>query len=94
MLGQTQAARSRMERGLAIAETIGIAASDGFVADPLVTLLGLRAVDLVRSGLVQQCRRHVQRARARAAELRQPIARVIAAWYEALIEVRLDNLDR
>jgi hypothetical protein len=66
----------------------------GYVADPLVTLLGMRAVELVCSGLVQQCRAHVRRARARALELRQPIARLTAAWYEALAEVRLGNADR
>ena len=92
--GRTQAARSQIERGLAIAEAVELVEHRGFMTDPLVTLLGMRAVEFVRSGLVQQCRAHVQRARAHAVELRQPIARLTAAWYEALVEVRLGNADR
>ena len=81
--GRTQAARSWMERGLAIAETLDLAANDVFAADPQVTLLGMLAIDLVRCGLVQQGRALVQRAHARAAELRQPMTRLVAAWQEA-----------
>ena len=36
--GRTQAARSWMERGLAIAETLDLAADEVFAADPQVTL--------------------------------------------------------
>ena len=75
--GRTQAARSWMERGLAIAETLDLAANDVFAADPQVTLLGMLAIDLVRCGLVQQGRALVQRANARAAELRQPMTRLV-----------------
>jgi len=92
--GRTRAARSWMERGLAIAESLGLAANDVFAADPQVTLLGMLAIDLVRCGLVQQGRSLAQRANARAAELRQPMTRLVAAWQEALLEVRLGSADR
>jgi DNA-binding winged helix-turn-helix (wHTH) protein/tetratricopeptide (TPR) repeat protein len=92
--GRTQAARSWMERGLAIAETLDLAANDVFAADPQVTLLGMLAIDLVRCGLVQQGRALARRAHARAAELRQPMTRLVAAWQEALLEVRLGSADR
>ena len=92
--GRTQAARSWMERGLAIAETLDLAANEVFAADPQVTLLGMLAIDLVRCGLVQQGRALVQRAHARAAELRQPMTRLVAIWQEALLEVRLGSADR
>jgi len=93
--GEAQVARSWMDRGLAIAETLDLGTNQGwFAADPLVTLLGMRAIDLVRSGLVSQCRAHVQRARERAAQLRHPMTRLVAAWYEALLEVRLGDADR
>jgi hypothetical protein len=92
--GRTQAARSWMERGLSIAETLDPAANDVFAADPQVTLLGMLAIDLVRCGQVQQGRALVQRAHARAAELRQPMTRLVAAWQEALLEVRLGSADR
>jgi hypothetical protein len=52
------------------------------------------AIDLVRCGLVQRGRALVQRAHARAAELRQPMTRLVAAWQEALLEVRLGSADR
>jgi DNA-binding winged helix-turn-helix (wHTH) protein/tetratricopeptide (TPR) repeat protein len=92
--GRTQAARSWMERGLSIAETLDLGANDVFAADPQVTLLGMLAIDLVRCGLVQQGRALVQRAHARADALRQPMTRLVAAWQEALLEVRLGSADR
>ncbi len=92
--GRTQAARSWMERGLAIAETLDLAADQVFAADPQVTLLGMLAIDLVRCGLVQQGRALVQRAHARAAELRQPMTRLVAVWQEALLEVRVGSPER
>jgi hypothetical protein len=92
--GRTQAARSWMERGLAIAETLDLAANDVFAADPQVALLGMLSIDLVRCGLVHQGRALVQRANARAAELRQPMTRLVAVWHEALLEVRLGGADR
>jgi DNA-binding winged helix-turn-helix (wHTH) protein len=92
--GRTQAARSWMERGLAIAETLDLSANDVFAADPQVTLLGMLAIDLVRCGLVQQGRALVQRAHARATDLRQPMTRLVAAWQEALLEVRLGSAHR
>ncbi|HWH84259.1 MAG TPA: AAA family ATPase [Burkholderiaceae bacterium] len=92
--GRTQAARSWMERGLAIAETLDLAANDVFAADPQVTLLGMLAIDFVRCGLVQQGRALAQQAHARADELRQPMTRLVAAWQEALLEVRLGSADR
>lgn len=92
--GRTQAARSWMERGLTIAETLDPAADQVFAADPQVTLQGMLAIDLVRCGLVQQGRALVQRARARAAGLRQPMTRLVAAWQEALLEVRVGGPER
>ena len=92
--GRTQAARSWMERGLAIAETLDLAADQVFAADPQVTLLGMLAIDLVRCGLVQQGRALVQRAHARAAGLRQPMTRLVAVWQEALLEVRVGSPER
>lgn len=92
--GQTRAARSWMERGLAIAGTLNVAANELFAADAQVLLLGMLAIDLVRSGLVQQGRRLMLRARTRAAARLEPMTRLVAAWHEALLEVRLGSPDR
>jgi DNA-binding winged helix-turn-helix (wHTH) protein len=92
--GRTLASRSWMERGLAIAETLGQPTNELFAADPQVALLGMLSIDLVRCGLVQQGRALVQRAQARAGLLGQPMTRLVAAWHEALLEVRLGGADR
>lgn len=83
-----------LERGIAISETLAPRPNEVFAADPQVVLLGTLAIDLVRNGLVRQSRSQVQRSHTHAAELRQPITRLVAAWHEALVEVRLGNVDR
>lgn len=92
--GQSRAARVWIERGLAYAQSLDLAAGQIFVADPQVTLLGMLAIELVRSGLVRQARTQVQKAQARARELRQPMTQLVATWQEALLEVRLGNTER
>jgi DNA-binding winged helix-turn-helix (wHTH) protein/tetratricopeptide (TPR) repeat protein len=89
--GRTQATRRWLERALAIAEPLDIGARAIFAADPQVTLFGMLALELVRSGLILQGRAQIQRAQARAQAVRQPMSRLVATWYEVLIEVRLDN---
>jgi len=92
--GRSPVARSWIERGLAIAQALDISEKEIFVADPQVTLLGMLAIERVRSGMVEQARAHVQRSHARARELRHPMTRLVAAWHEALLEVRLGNAER
>lgn len=92
--GRSQAARSWFERGLAITEALDFASNEVFAADPQVTLLGLLAIELLRGGLIERGRLHVQRARQRALELRQPMTRLVATWHAALFEVRLGNAGR
>ncbi|WP_166359668.1 AAA family ATPase [Pseudomonas akapageensis] len=89
--GRTQMTRSWLERALAIAEPLDIGASEIFAADPQVMLHGMLAIELVRCGLVEQGRTHMQRARTRAQALRQPMTWLVAAWQEVLIEVRMGN---
>ncbi|SDH54675.1 Transcriptional regulatory protein, C terminal [Pseudomonas benzenivorans] len=89
--GRTQATRSWLERGLAIAEPLDIGTSEIFATDPQVMLHGMLAIELVRCGLVEQGRAHLQRAHARARALRQPMTRLIAAWQDVLVEVRMGN---
>lgn len=92
--GQSRAAREWIERGLAIAAPLGLAASDVFAADPQVTLLGMLAIECVRSGEIEQGRALLGRSQGRALELRQPMTRLVALWHEALYEVRLGNAAR
>jgi tetratricopeptide (TPR) repeat protein len=89
--GRTQATRRWLERALAIAEPLDIGANEIFAADPQVMLHGMLAIELLRSGLVEQSRTHMQRARTRAQALRQPMTWLVATWQEVLIEVRMGN---
>ncbi|WP_223528665.1 ATP-binding protein [Pseudomonas sp. GL-R-19] len=89
--GRTETTRSWLERALAIAEPLDIGTNEIFAADPQVMLHGMLAIELVRSGLIEQGRTHMQHARARAQALRQPMTWLVAAWQEVLIEVRMGN---
>jgi DNA-binding winged helix-turn-helix (wHTH) protein/tetratricopeptide (TPR) repeat protein len=89
--GRTQTTRRWLERALAIAEPLDIGANTIFAADPQVMLHGMLAIELLRSGLVEQARVHMQQARVRAQALRQPMTWLVAAWQEVLIEVRMGN---
>ncbi len=89
--GRTKTTRRWLERALAIAEPLDIGTNEIFAADPQVMLHGMLAIELVRSGLIEQGRTHMQRARTRAHALRQPMTWLVAAWQEVLIEVRLGN---
>jgi hypothetical protein len=92
--GRPRAARAWLERGLALVEPLGGASGETFAVDPQVTLLGLLAVPLLYLGLVEQARTRLRQAYARAQQLRQPMARMVAIWFDALFEVRLGNAQR
>lgn len=89
--GRTKITRSWLERALAIAEPLDIGTNEIFATDPQAMLHGMLAIELVRSGLIEQGRIHIQRARTRAHTLRQPMTWLVATWQEVLIEVRLGN---
>ena len=80
--------------GSLLAEPLDVAPGEIFVADPQVTLLGLLAIQLLHLGLVEQARARLQQAHARARQLGQPMARMVAIWFDALFEVRLGNAER
>ncbi|HKN08840.1 MAG TPA: transcriptional regulator, partial [Pseudomonadota bacterium] len=92
--GRSRAAGTWIERGLAAAEPLKLAPAEIFVADPQVTLLGLLAIQLLHSGLVEQGRARLERAHARARLRGWPNTRLAALWYGALFEVRLGTAER
>jgi DNA-binding winged helix-turn-helix (wHTH) protein len=93
--GRPRAAREWVERGLAKVEWLDQAASNAtFIADPLVTMLGLLAIQLLHLGLVEQARARLREARARARDLRQAMAQGVAIWFEGMFEVRLGQVER
>ncbi len=92
--GRPRAAREWSERGLAGLASLDPAPREGFVADPQVTLLGLLGIQLLHLGLLGQARDRLQQAHARSQRVRQPMARLVASWFDALSEVRLGNAER
>ncbi len=91
--GRSRAARTWLERGLALAERLDAGPGE-FLVDPQVALLGLLANPLVHLGLVEHARACVQRAYARARDRGWPMATLVAIWHSALLEVRLGNAER
>ena len=92
--GRPRAARTWLERGLALGESLDAPEPRVFGADPQVTLLGLLSIQLLHLGEIQQARQRLQQAHERARELRSPFARMVAIWCDALFEVRLGNTQR
>jgi tetratricopeptide (TPR) repeat protein len=94
MQGRPLAARAWLERGLPALDSLDAADGEPFVVDPKAMLLGLLSMQLLHLGFVQQARARMQQAYARAQQLRQPVATMIAIWFDALLEVRLGNAER
>ena len=92
--GRPDAARASIERGLAVADAAEVAPVEIVGADPRVTLMALLAVPLLQLGLVKQARARLEQAHARARQLAQPMAQMVAIWCNALFEVRLGNAER
>ena len=95
--GRHEAARRALERMLPAVASLAEASETrlyGFIADPQVTARAVLCFPLVHLGLVHQARAHLSAAYARARSLGQPIAVMVAIWFDALIEVRLGNAGR
>ena len=92
--GRPRAGVAWIERVLPVLEPVDGASKRTFVPDPKVTLLGLLSIQLLHLGLVEQARVRLQQAHARAQQLGQPMARLVALWFDALFEVRLGNAER
>ena len=88
--GRPQAARALIERSLAAMESFDVASHGG---NTRVTLLAMLGLQLLHLGEVRQARERLNQAHALAQELAQPMARLIATWFDALCWVRLDDTE-
>ena len=92
--GRPRIARAWFERGLPALGSANAAGGDRFVAEPQVMLLGLLALQLFHLGLLREARVRTDEARACGVQLASPVARVLAIWMEAMLDVRLGDADR
>jgi tetratricopeptide (TPR) repeat protein len=92
--GRPASACAWAERGLAVLDALPAGADATYVADPQVTLLGMLGMELVLLGEVDQARACLVRAHQRADDLRQPMTRLAALWYDALFNVRIGDAAR
>jgi tetratricopeptide (TPR) repeat protein len=92
--GRPGAARDALEHALPAIEGAEAPFERRFVADPCVTLLAMLSLPLANLGLVTQARERLRQAYERARQLGQPMALLVTVWYDALLEVRLGNVDR
>jgi tetratricopeptide (TPR) repeat protein len=90
--GRPKAARAWLERGLLLPEDSRLGGI--FVTDPRVLLLGLLGIQLLHLGELEAAHETLQQAHARASELGQPFARMVAIWCDALFELRLGDVAR
>jgi hypothetical protein len=87
-------ARTWLERGIPLLDSVEEISGRSFAADPAVTLIAMLGLQLLHLGLINQGRARVLEAHSRADRLGQPTARMVAVWYETLFELRLDNVQR
>lgn len=87
--GRPRAACAGAEDALGAVVSLPAAPDLVSVADPQVALLGMLGMELVHLGQVEDALARLAQARERALRLREPMARLVALWYEALVAVRL-----
>jgi DNA-binding winged helix-turn-helix (wHTH) protein/tetratricopeptide (TPR) repeat protein len=92
--GEPRQSRSWFERGLSAIASLKASSENLFLDDPHVTTLVLLAVQLLHLGLVESGRRRLHEAHALMREGVQPMAQMIAVWFEAVFELRLGNAER
>ena len=92
--GRPRMARTWLERGIPLLESVEETSGRHFAADPAVTLIAMLSLQLLHLGLVNQGRARLLEAHARADQLGQPTARMVAMWFEMMFELRLDNVQR
>lgn len=63
-----------------------------FIVDPLTTFHGAHAMALLRLGRINESRASVATARTRSQRFGQPMPRLVAYWFSALLEIQLGNV--
>jgi DNA-binding winged helix-turn-helix (wHTH) protein/tetratricopeptide (TPR) repeat protein len=98
LLGMLQAAKGdhamavdTMEAGIAACQRIASIPVGVLVVDPSAALHANVSVPLMQMGRYDQARAHLDKAHARAAQLGQPTAMMLAWWAEGMLHVRAEE---
>jgi DNA-binding winged helix-turn-helix (wHTH) protein/tetratricopeptide (TPR) repeat protein len=94
MLGRPRQAREAFERALPVIDPGSAASDQKFIADLRATSLSLLSIPLTHLGLVSQARARLQQAYELVDRLGQPVSRMVTMWCDALVQVRLGNIDK
>lgn len=101
VLGNVQAARAEhaaacatFNAGIAACARIAAIPPGVFIVDPHVSMHANISIPLMSLGYADQARRHIQQAHARAREVGQPTARMLALWVEGMVNVRAQDTAR
>ncbi len=89
--GKPRAACTIIERALPQIELIDAGPAHSFAQVMVLALYGLHLLHLGRLG---DARQRMRQAHACAARLGQPMGRMVATWLEAMLEIRLGNVER
>lgn len=92
--GQPRAACAILEQALPSRRSVEPVDAPPEQSFALVTLLGALGIHLLHLGRIEQGRARVQQAHAHASRLGQPMARLIALWFDAMFEVRMGDAER
>ena len=92
--GQPTQSRTWFERGLGEIASLDESPENMFLADPQITMLVLLALQLLHLGLVESGRSRLREAHAQMRGGAQPMAQMIAIWFEAVFELRLGDAER
>lgn len=89
--GEPQRVCELIEPALPALESADVGPDQSFAQ---VTLLGLLGLALLQVGCLKQSNARIEQAHAHAARLSQPMARMVAIWFDALCAVRLGDAVR
>jgi DNA-binding winged helix-turn-helix (wHTH) protein/tetratricopeptide (TPR) repeat protein len=91
MQGRPRESRDSFEHALAAMATRRLDSAPAFIADPQVTALAALSLQLTHLGLIAQAQSSLERAYARARHGAQPMALLVAIWFDALCRIRHDD---
>jgi tetratricopeptide (TPR) repeat protein len=89
--GRPNAARAVIETALPVIEHVDVGPDQSFAQ---VVVLGLLALELLQLGLAEQSAARIREAYEHAERLGLPMGTLVAAWSDALREVRLGDVER